>query len=170
MGTKLNFLAAVAPFFLLPLFSRGQDGRRCWVCRAGAMGAGFVLALAPAALLFARDPWLFSFDNLLFHRLVTKKDLATHFTGVMTLHAKLSWMKHHYLAEIALAALLGLAGIVLVAVRRNRVSINRDSVAFTAAAAGGLGFTLLAALYMTPSWPQYFAMPVPYLLLLAASA
>jgi hypothetical protein len=168
VGTKLNFLAAVGPFFLLPLFFRDREGRRCWICRLLAMGAGFALALAPAALLLARDPWVFTFDNLRFHLLVTKQDLTAHVTGAMTLAGKLSWIKHHYFAEVAAAILLGIAGIALTSVRGWRDAIARDSVALAAVVACGLNCTLLATLWMTPIWPQYFAMPVPYLLLLAA--
>ena len=168
VGTKLNFLAAVVPFFVAPLLGADQGDRRARVGGLLAMIAGFGLALVPAILLLARDPWVFVFDNLRFHALVTRKDWASPMASEMTFKAKLSWVKHHYAPNAIAIVLVMLGAAALALVPRFRSAVSRDRLAFTLAAAGALACTVAAALYMTPIWPQYFAMPVPYVLLLAA--
>lgn len=162
VGTKAYFLAAAAPFFVLPWLCRGDRSR---VAITAPMLFGFALALAPAAFIFARDPWLFLFNNFHYHRLATAKAWLLHLDAdaPMTWNGKMTYLCVTFLGSACVMLLIVIA-VARILVRKNQTAAT-PSLNVTR---GALLLTLIAVALMTPLHPQYLAMPVPYMILFAS--
>lgn len=168
VGTKLSFLAAVAPFFALHMLVPMERVRPRRIHTAIVMIAGFLVALFPAFLLMMRDPSVFLFDNVEFHQLVTEQCRSGLFGGQITPTAKFLWLRQHYLGEFAAAIFLVLMAAATFCIASYRKLMKFHTILMLVGAAGALACTFATAVLMTPMQKQYLAMPVPYLLLLAA--
>ncbi|HXF61980.1 MAG TPA: hypothetical protein VNK95_10195 [Caldilineaceae bacterium] len=170
-GAKLYYLPLVAAFGLVSLlYPRGRPVAGRWVWGALPLVAGLLVGLAPALVYAARDLDRFLFNNLGYHTLNTLWREQNGFTD-MGWRAKLEAARDlatnpNYLILLLWLALAGL-------LRWNRRTEAGRAPLIPARpgvilAGGAAVISLLAAFTPRPLFPQYFAMPVPFLLLWVA--
>ena len=167
IGTKLTYATAALPFFAVALFpARGSNFgvqlRRVFL----PFALGLVLGLLPI-VIFLVDFDRFLFNNLTYHNINTQWRLQTGHNEPMTLAAKLPntlelFLRFDTLLVLAACAIGGL-GTIAQAARHGR------SPRWQPGAVLALVLVLVSiptAMVPTPSFPQYFAMPVSFLYLL----
>jgi hypothetical protein len=175
VGTKLYYAAPalpllVASWFVPPSAAAGLRGK---LAAPVAMAIGFCLGVVPLAVAFARDPARFVFNNLGYHALVTSRVRLEGSGQPLTLKSKLGWFSNEILmspSNLLLLVLCLSAAYFLWSRRRGRGGSEREPTSIARFASTTLIATLLAAsaaaLYMTPTWQQYGALPLPYVVLL----
>ncbi|MBX6311601.1 MAG: hypothetical protein IRY99_01560 [Isosphaeraceae bacterium] len=171
VGTKLYYLAAVPPFLLLALAYPREESWQVRL-RSGLLPllAGLVLGLLPVAWLMIRDLRAFAFNNLIFHFKTTQYDrpLAGRddLPGMdLVSRGRILFEALGYPTSLCIVIGIGFAALLL---RRRPWGWRSPGVAALLAALC-LVLTSAAVAYMNPLWPQYFAMPVPFAILLLAS-
>jgi hypothetical protein len=158
-GTRLSYVPPVIAFVgAILLMTRATT---CWRSLA-AFAAGLAVSLIPTAVTFVLAPSAFLFGTLGYARLNTMYQREAGYQRTMTLGRKFSYLgsllvEHH--AALLLLALLFLT-ILLVGIRR-RTGLRLELAFITAV----IFCCLLAAFAPTPSWPQYFYQPIPFLVL-----
>lgn len=164
-GTRLSYAVLVAPIFFAILFDPQFAQRNEKLRGLVAFGAGLVVALAPAGILYLMAPKAFIYGNFHYIALNTvyRKNLGYQIS--MTLLDKLAYFAKQVLSNPAslllYSAWLGLLVAALVDWLRTR---RRES--FLILFVGAFGVVLLAAAFSpTPLWPQYFFGPVPFIIL-----
>jgi hypothetical protein len=138
---------------------------------------GFAIGTLPVLYYAVNDFELFWFQNFEFHRLTTLKYADLGYPRAMDVPGKIEW----FLETQSSASTIGL-GVLLVAslslaVRgRNRTQgsepARRDpgsDPAILGILVATVCLTCIAVFAMTPVWPQYLALPMPYLLLLVGA-
>jgi len=165
IGTRLTYLLALLPFVLGILLSRPGEG---WLGKrsdTGAFGAGLALASLPWIALFAAAPRRFIFGNITYQTLNTDyRELLAHRVGE-TLLGKAVFF-YHVLVDKPTNLLLFLAfGIAAVWIGvkfvKRKAELPREIILL-----GGLALILFASAFVaTPSWYQYFYVPVPFIIL-----
>ncbi len=156
LDTRLIFAAAVPPFVWAAL--RDRSGR--WFERVGPLAGGIALGLVPAFAFFAEDPRRFFFDNLqaqgtrssggLIGDLPQKARIAANLLGF----GQTEGVVGPQFLLLLLAAVGGVAGMWIL---RRRVSLAVLLVLFLGA----------ASFMPTPTYPQYFCIVIPFLIVAA---
>lgn len=169
VGIKLYFLAVTVPYVILAAFAAD---RRFNHTHAACAVAGFCVALVPAAILCACVPREFFFNNLLIHSLNTAayRVLDQRSGGLvpnMTLLAKTRFITWGMLSSPCILATLAVTGWAWWN-SRIRSLRYRDCNPHAVAAATAALLGVAVACFMTPCFPQYLALMMPYLLLFAA--
>ena len=170
VGAKLFYLPLLLPFGLVVFYPPcaasppGGAWRRLWPLVLG-MGLG----LLPAFYYFFRDPSGFIFHNIQYHiiNIEWRKQIGHH--ELLDLASKFWWVLGTLKDSNYFVLFLWLVfdSLLLISARRRLRAVFGDfPVAFLA---GSTLIALAAACFPRPLWPQYFAMPVPYWLLLIAA-
>ena len=129
---------------------------------------GFAIGMLPVLYYSVTDFELFWFQNFEFHRLTTLKYADLGYPRAMDLPGKIAWFLETQspastvVLGVLLVASLGLA--VRGSERPQRVPGADPAILGILVATVCL--TSAAVFAMTPVWPQYLSLPVPYLLLL----
>ncbi len=172
VGTKLTYAAIVpailAVLLLYRLVSTGS-GTRPGAMVMGALLpflAGVLMGTLPAFLCFLRDPASFVFNNWGYHSVNTAWRLSTGYAGPMAWTAKLRFARDIFFRADNLVVVIGiLAGVALGAHRLQTIRpVPVGALLACALVLAGVP----AALAPTPSFPQYYAVPVSFLFLLLA--
>lgn len=162
-GARASYAVVIVVFaaaiFLLPQ-------ARTWRARlveAGVLGAGAFLSLLPTLALFLAAPERFYFGNYIYIRLNTLYRQAVDYKLAMNLPDKWLFLFQkvllHPLDIFLYLALIAVTGMALVRWRRSRETSDPGALL-----AAGLGLALFASAFApTPSWPQYFFAPLPFL-------
>jgi hypothetical protein len=133
--------------------------------------------MLPVLYYLATDFDRFWFHNLEFHRLTTLKYAELGYPRAMDLPGKIEWFleTQSTASTVALGVLL-VASLGLAVLYRGQTQsagqAKRDpepAPAVLGILAATVCLTVAAVFAMTPVWPQYLALPVPYLLLLIAA-
>ena len=186
IGTKLYYAAAAAPIIAATFFLEPGErlGRRLLRGTVPAL-VGLGVALLPATLVLARDPRAFYFNNLQYHTLATQTLQAEGLSDRMTLASKVRWLATDSMTKPSnlLLAFVSIMAVLLAAKRQRGSSLygklkhlrrlHREDAGtaatsssfFLALAGASVAATGAAVLYMTPLYPQYAAMPLPYVVL-----
>lgn len=162
-GTRLTAGLAAVPMLLYLLAERQSNfprlGSAIW-----RFATGFSIALVPAGGLALLAPRPFYYGNWTYHKLNTiYRQLLDHGNS-MSLLGK----GRYFLGRVVMEPghLLLLAGILLVIIyaifRSDRLSLFSPN---TILAFSISSFLFLGSLLPTPSWPQYFYGPLPFLIL-----
>ncbi|MBA2432923.1 MAG: hypothetical protein H0V56_12555 [Chthoniobacterales bacterium] len=160
-GTRLTFLPLVAPFFLLALTLPGSVSAR--YRGALRLAAGFGVALLPTLALFAAAPAAFIFDNF-----TANGSLNISYRQATKPRPILLQKLLYPVQELKRPATLVLvAGFLVFAcwqpLRRDwRAALRWPPLAATLVI---LPFALFGAVMPTPSYRQYYYLPLPFLLL-----
>lgn len=187
VGTKLYYAATVAPLLAATLFIESRAGLRpAFLRNAMPMAAGLAIGLLPAALALARDPEAFLFNNLYYHALAADEARMGKLSYPVTFPSKLSWLSNDLLTKPSslLLIFLFLSALLFALHRHDRIcrqrgltrirrhrSKEKDGTVLTmpsfvlAVTAAVVTTTVAAVLYMTPLFPQYVALPLPYAIL-----
>lgn len=177
IGAKLTYAPIVAPFLVamgcLPTESRARADAFRYRLTHGLTPfvGGLVLGLLPlVGYLFEWDRFLF--NNVGYHELNTQWRQLTGFAGAMSAAAKLDFARQVFVRTDNLILLLGIAlgcGLALLGNRQRRLTVQ----SLPRGALLAVLFFLTAAptaLAPTPSFFQYFALPVSGLFLLLVYA
>ncbi len=172
IGGKLYYASLVAPCGLVALlYPRQVDG---WTrLRRGVLplAGGLAIGLGPVWYYLLRDPDRFLFNNLGYHTANTLWRVQSGFLEDTSLWGKLG-IARDVLANsnvLPLVLWLALAGWFLLD-RWQETSQDEARLAPPVAVAGLMAITAaLTAFTPSPLFPQYFAMPVPFLLLTLAA-
>lgn len=169
VGVKLYFLPVVLPYILLAGFAQSRRLDRAHLIWAGA---GFCFALSPAASLCASCPREFFFNNLLVHGHVTAayRALDIKSGGLvpnMALGEKMRFVAAGILSSPAIVATI-LMGAWSWAHSQMRAALGASPLLpHILAASFSLSLAFAVPCFMTPSYPQYLALMMPYGILLA---
>jgi 4-amino-4-deoxy-L-arabinose transferase-like glycosyltransferase len=167
IGLKLYYATLVAPFVIGCLLVPAE-ARTPLRLRLAAFLGGLAVSLMPALYLAIRDPTAFVFANVGYHALNAQWWAQTGLPMALTLGAKLRfarWIASAYPHLVLAAATL--AGAVAWWRCLPRQSRGGQSAAITI---GLVTLTaLVTALAPSPSWPQYFAMAMPFAVLMPAA-
>lgn len=166
IGTRLSFIFAILLFLIIflitPNLVRGT--------RKGLLvllfGWGVMLALIPTLVLFTLAPGQFIFGNIFYPFLNTRWCLSIGYTKAMTFLGKLVYVKNLILFPPNFLLLGG--AIFTLLLLRSGGREKRDNFPEVPFLWMLIIFLSLSALLPTPSWPQYFYAPIPFLLLALA--
>jgi hypothetical protein len=159
---KLYYAVLVPVFALATWFRLNRPERRFGLTLLFLVGVA--IAVLPAFYSLIGDPDRFMFNNLGFHRWKTQVYLDTGYGARMTLHDRIQHGKS-CLQHASQMWILYTAVIAVWTLFRRRDQWQPSSDLLLACSLAGI--TLLAALVPVPAWSQYFAMPVPFLLVIA---
>lgn len=167
VGIKLYYLPVVAPFILLAGFVPRAGVN---VAAFASAVAGFGFALLPVAVLNSQFHYHFMFNNLEFHRLTTAAYRRLGTGAPMGLLQKANYVRTSLLTNCAACFnLLFIAWGGAWLMRRSPGDSGALVHLFaTVLCSAGLGLSV--ALFMTPCWPQYLALAMPYILVAAMLA
>ncbi len=166
------YYAVLVPVFVLASWFRpsavaagvGAPGRRDRVWETAMLIGGVALGVFPAFMQLASAPDAFMFNNLGFHRWKTQVYLDTGYGDRMSLHSRIqlgkTCLQHASQMWVFYVGILA-AGVLY---RHWR----RIGDCFELAVACCLTLTCLsAAIIPVPAWQQYFAMPIPFAMVIA---
>lgn len=167
VGIKLYYLPVVLPC----LFLAGFAGRPTQSLAALTLGAaGFAFALLPAAVLWCSMPTSFLFFNLEFHGLTTNAYRAVGTTAPISILQKMNYIRERLLADSGGGfTTLFLCWGTYWMVRRG-CGLSRGLVYSFAAVLCSITLGLSVVVFMTPCWPQYLALVMPYVFVAAILA
>jgi 4-amino-4-deoxy-L-arabinose transferase-like glycosyltransferase len=165
-GVRLSYAVLAAPVFLGILFDPCFSSRAERLRSILFLALGLILALLPAGVLFLLAPRPFIYGNFHYAKLnmLYRAALQSN-NSEMTIPGKLS-MFFQYVTGDPATLLLYLGSLCLFC-----TAIFRWRKAKTAAAFPLLLLSLYSAVLLiagfapTPSWPQYFLAPLPFLIL-----
>lgn len=167
-GAKLLYLPLLMPLLVTAFYkaraTHGQGHRGLW--RMWPLAAGVAVGLLPLCFYFLRDTTGFIFFNVGTH--VTNIEWRKQTGQLQTLDVatKLPWVLGLLKDYNFFIPLLWLS-FLLIGARRRLAALTRDfRVVFFALCTG---IALAVACYPSPLWPTYFAIPIPYWLLLLAA-
>lgn len=169
VGVKLYFLPVVLPYILLAGFAQS---RKLDLARLAWAAAGFCFALLPAALLFASCPREFLFNNLLVHghNTAAYRALDIKSGGLvpnMQLGDKIRFVAVSIVSSPTIVATIVL-GLWSWAHSDLRAALRGSPLwPHILAAVFSLSLAIAVPCWMTPSFPQYLALMMPYGILLA---
>ena len=161
IGTRLSFAPALIPFYgVLALHQPKKDGKLlrsfCW------FSLGVIISLLPAILLFLVSSKKFLFDNLSYANLNTIYRQKTNYQVAMDTRGKLIYI--YNILSTPSNALLLLIFIYYSITSKMHSGENRKHRMEFAFIAILLPFLLIGALAPTPSWPQYFFVLIPFII------
>ena len=159
VGSKLYYATLALPFGLVALtYPRDLPLTRRLVQGVGGLALGGVVGLGPVAVYALGDWDRFAFNNLGYHTLNAQWRLQGGFTDGMTLASKLDVARDLVINPNYLVLELWLAAALIL------VGWRRPSAGMLLAAGCSLT-ALVTAFTPSPLFSQYFAMPVPFLVL-----
>ena len=167
-GAKLLYLPLLMPLGVAAYFHTrvptGQGQRGFW--RLWPLVAGVTIGLLPLCFYFFRDPTGFVFFNVGTHVTNLEWRKQTGQLQTLDLASKLPWVlgllkDYHFFIPLLWLSFL------LLGARRRLAAFTRDFRIVFFALCTGIAFTV--ACYPSPLWPTYFAIPIPYWLLLLAA-
>jgi hypothetical protein len=174
IGAKLTYATIVIPFIAMILFYPLISERPATTVKKNTVYvlfpfiAGIAIGLLPM-LFFMSDTESFLFNNLEYHNINAKWRQITEFEGgPMTLPSKLDYAFKLYFQPDNLILILGILlglGFTINSFQSIRQTINQINTGVFSA----FLFVLVAvptSLTPTPTFPQYFAMPLSFLFLL----
>jgi 4-amino-4-deoxy-L-arabinose transferase-like glycosyltransferase len=168
IGLKLYYATLVLPIAASVWIAPQRSAHRLLL----PFFAGLGVAVAPAAFLVLRDPVAGWFANVGYHTLNTQWWAASGWDVSITLRERVAfarWLLSAPAHRLCAAAIVLAAVAGLLTRARLRKAATSESV-WAAATCGALMTTaVLTALVPSPSWPQYYAMAVPFAALLPAS-
>ena len=144
----------------------------CLRRQALPFACGFAIGTLPVLYYAVTDFELFWFQNLEFHSLTTLKYADLGYPRAMDLLGKIEWFleTQSTASTVALGVLLVASlGLAALGRRRSADGARRDpgsDPTVLGILIAMVCLTITTAFAMTPVWPQYLALPVPYLLLL----
>jgi hypothetical protein len=174
IGAKLTYASLVIPFIAIIVFhplsehSVAVNAKKRMTYVFFPFVAGLAIGLVPTIVFFMLDPKLFVFNNLGYHQVNAQWRQITGYEGPMSLYSKLAYAHQLFFKPDNLIIILGIMlglGFSINRIQRIRYAFKHISVGASLV----LLLVLIAiptALAPTPSFPQYFAMPVSFLLLL----
>lgn len=163
-GIKLYYVVIIFPLFVYILFIntslRKTHATSCFL-------AGTLLALLPAVVLFLHSPQAFWFNNLGYHFLNTSYKSMQGYERTMDVASKMAF-GWRYLSLVPVIGLLVSSAFVLWLRYLNRQRLfDSWTILFLVL----LSMTLFVALFPSPLWLHYLALPLPFWgLLFAATA
>lgn len=164
-GTRFSYAALILVFAAALLFLPKARSLRARLVDASVFGAGTLISLLPTLALFLAAPHRFFFGNYVYIRLNTLYRQNVDYGLAMDLLAKWSFLFQKVLVH-PLDAFLYAAFAVVCGVAIYRWLRSRDGSDTGALLAAGLCLALFAAAFApTPSWPQYFFAPLPFLMI-----
>ncbi len=172
-GVKLTYAAGIIPFLIVMTVhgtvrhQKHIDWKRRMTRMLIPFITGLVIGWIPM-FFFMSDMSAFYFNNLGYHNLNTRWREMTGFIGQMSLRSKLDLIRVIAVRPDVLVVILGIIPGFCSMIRRlqpGRVSRPRVSIAEALAIWTTLVF-VPTAMMMTPSYPQYFAMPLGSLFVL----
>jgi hypothetical protein len=172
VGAKLYYATLLLPFGLAALlYPTAVDLRSRFVRGALPMAGGAILGALPLLYYAARDWDRFAFNNLGYHLLNAQWREQIGFTATMTWASKLdtsldllanpSYLLNVFWLALAIAVVLTQSGNPLRRLRNVSPSLFLSALLVIT--------TAVTAFTPRPLFPQYFAMPVPFLLTLMAA-
>ena len=155
------YYTVLVPVFVLAAWFR-SDATGTIVARVTSLIVG--IGVLPAFLELLANPDLFMFNNLGFHRWKTQVYIDTNYGDRMTLHARIQHGKTclQHASQMWVFYTMFLAACVLYQNRRQRKE-SQDLILACIITV----ICLLAALAPIPAWSQYFAMPIPFAVVVA---
>jgi len=172
VGMRLTYALLIPAFsiaiFFFPLFGSTTE-KSSWI-RSGLrnlffLGCGIFAALLPVLLLALAAPKQFLFGNFVYIRLNTGYREVLDYGEAMTLSGKLAYFAENVLSEPVNGLLYALAlGFCIFAILK--ILKTEESKYILSASVTLLGlFMFISAFGPTPTWPQYFFAPLPYLVI-----
>lgn len=162
VATKLYYLALVLPLAIAALLGGPSNERST---RAGAFGLGVLAGITPLAITAWRAPDTFYFNNLGYHLLNTRWRHLQGQTEGMTLAGKLTTAAWFESQSGALALSCALVIAVVAWLRARRPKLQSTTLLLAALTVVGLA----TAVTPTPMYVQYWAMHIPFQVLLLAA-
>ena len=172
VGMRLTYALLIPAFsiaiFFFPLF--GSTPEKSTRNRIGLrnlffLGCGIFAALLPVLLLALAAPKQFLFGNFVYIRLNTGYREVLDYGEAMTLSGKLAYFAENVLSEPVNGLLYALAlGFCIFAILK--ILKTKESKYILSASVTLLGLLMfISAFGPTPTWPQYFFAPLPYLVI-----
>jgi 4-amino-4-deoxy-L-arabinose transferase-like glycosyltransferase len=161
-ATRLSFVPFLLPLGLAIWLWPGPAGWRARLLPTFGFGGGLLLGVAPALLFFILDPAGFWFGNFEYARLNTIYRITIGYERRMNLATKLAAFGDELLLREPGNLLILLTYLWL---GRPRWGAGARVRARQLLLAGVILAALIGALAPTPSWPQYFYVLMPLLLL-----
>jgi hypothetical protein len=172
IGLRLYYLTAAVTVAAIVLFAPRSSGLGDRLKRGFApLVLGIAAGLLPALLQGARGWRAFWFFNYVYHQLNTAQYRIEGYQQRMTLASKAGFMLEELGQGHNVLLLCVVAFMVALSIKQAKSVIAWVRAAPLALLGSGLLFavTLLTALVPTPSWPQYYAMVLPFVFLMAVA-
>lgn len=172
VGAKLYYATLVIPFGLAALLYPATTSLRSRISSGVLPMAGGAIVGALALLYYAVRDWdRFAFNNLGYHLLNAQWRERNGFTATMTWATKLDTARDLLANPSYLLIVAWLALAVAVVLTQSVRPLRRFSSLAPGIVLSGILVivSLLTAFTPRPLFPQYFAMPVPFLLTLMAA-
>ena len=178
IGTKLTYATVVIPVFatilLYPRMSEHSaiTAKTSVVCVFFPFIAGLAIGLLPVFFYLLSDTESFIFNNLGYHNVNTQWRRITGYPGPMSLFPKILYAHRIFFLADNLILLFGILLGLGFSISRFQTIKQAIKQIPTGAFLALLLFLIAVptALAPTPSFPQYFAMPVSFLFLLLVYA
>jgi hypothetical protein len=177
VSTKLYYAAVLAIEFLFFLYLLRSDGRKLIGAESAWLGSGTLLGLFPTLYFALKSTSVFIFNNMTYHTLTALRFAESPIDVPVSLSAKLAWVGLTVANSISTLTLLTLLFLLVVFCWRRSFQ-GRENTSINAAVFQqqalllliGCGLvSMLVALFMTPVWLQYLALPIPFTILIAAA-
>ena len=126
--------------------------------------AGLLIGFLPMAGFIVQDPAVFMFNNLGYHTINTQWRILTGYTDNMSLSSKFVFAGETFLKADNLMLLFGIlfgAGLTILHFRQTKQFSAGGVLALFLFLSG-----LISALFPTPSFSQYYAVPISFLFIL----
>jgi hypothetical protein len=171
IGAKLYYATLVIPFGVASLLYPSIASLRSrFLGGAVPMAAGAIIGAAPLVYYAVRDWDRFAFNNLGYHLLNAQWRTENGFTATMTWASKLDTARDLLANPSYLLIISWLALAITVLMTQNHSMRQFTWLSPSVALSGMLTvFALATAFTPRPLFPQYFAMPVPFFLVLMAA-
>lgn len=171
IGIKLYYVFSIFPFALVLIFSRGTDGFSGHIKTTTVpVGLGFFTGILPLIYFLIRDADNFIFNNLGYHFLNSRYFLSLGFKTGVGVSAKISYFGNVFKLNSNLAILLCLVVLIFhFFYRRQNKNIEPAAKQEVILLCLLVFFSAAGLFFLTPLWIQYFAFPIPYLIVLVVS-
>ncbi len=174
VGTKLTYTLIIIPFVVITLLYPMLSKQSVITVKQSVFyvfipfAAGISIGLLPILFYLLSDPVSFIFNNSGYHNVNTQWRQMTGFTGPMSLFSKMRYAHSIFFRAENLIIILGiLFGFALSINSFQAIKQTIRQLPIGALLACLLFFIAVpTALAPTPSWPQYYAIPVSFLFLL----
>lgn len=167
VGVKLTYASLIFPFMavlvLYPLFTKASFSA-CMAYRCLPFVVGLGIGFLPLAAFLIKDTELFVFNNWGYHNLNTQWRFLTGYTDTMSFSSKILFALETFLKTENLFLLFGalFGGVLTILNVRQTKHISAGALlAFLLFLSG-----LISALAPTPSFFQYYAVPISFLFIL----
>lgn len=169
-GTKLYYAAMLPPFFFISLlFPRSKTLKTRIVKVFLPLMAGIMVGLVPAFYYLINDFDIFMFNNLTYHQLNTKwREMGGYFPG-MSLTSKFNYGWRILAFPTNVALLIGSTFLFFASFSETPGLKDRLKRLFYMEGLLAIFlvfFTTVAAFTPAPLWNHYFALPIPFIIIL----